>query len=259
MTISKKIGIAFRSFGSANRFIKKHNLWHFVYIPGVLNIFLFYFSFNWFIGGVANWVSGIFDLDCEDGYFTWLCYGISAIAGFLEVFVKWFLYVAFIGLYLSIYKSILLIMYSPVLAYLVEIVEKKHKGIDEPFKMQQFIQDTVRGIILAIRGLFVEGLAVIALFIMAFIPIINIIQPFLLWLVSAYFLGVSMLDYTLERKGMNVRESIIYSKKHKSLATGIGSVFQLVFLIPFLGWMFAPTYSVVAAYFAVEELENIEN
>jgi TRAP-type mannitol/chloroaromatic compound transport system permease small subunit len=58
---------------------------------------------------------------------------------------------------------------------------------------------------------------------------------------------------------MNVRESIIYSKKHKSLATGIGSVFQLVFLIPFLGWMFAPTYSVVAAYFAVEELENIEN
>jgi hypothetical protein len=43
------------------------------------------------------------------------------------------------------------------------------------------------------------------------------------------------------------------------LATGIGSVFQLVFLIPFLGWMFAPTYSVVAAYFAVEELENIEN
>ena len=259
MTISQKIGIAFRSFGSANNFIKKHNLWHFVYLPGILNIVLFYFSFNWFIGSVASWVTGIFDLDCESEYFLWLCYSISKIAGLLEFFVKWFLYVAFIGLYLSFYKSVLLIMYSPVLAYLVEIVEKKHKGIDEPFKMEQLIKDTVRGIVLAVRGLFVEGLAVLFLFIMAFIPIINIVQPVLLWLVGAYFLGVSMLDYTLEKKGMNVSESITYSKKNKSLVIGIGTVFQLVFFIPFLGWMFAPTYSVIAAYFAVEELENIES
>ena len=259
MTISQKIGIAFRSFGRANNFIKKHNLWHFVYLPGILNIVLFYFSFNWFIGSVASWVTGIFDLDCESEHFRWLCYSISTIASLLEFFVKWFLYVAFIGLYLSVYKSVLLIMYSPVLAYLVELVEKKHKGIDEPFRMEQFIKDTVRGIVLAIRGLFAEGLAVLFLFIMAFVPIINIVQPVLLWLVGAYFLGVSMLDYTLEKKGMNVSDSIKYSKKNKSLVIGIGTVFQLVFFIPFLGWMFAPSYSVVAAYFAVEELENIKS
>ena len=96
MNASKKIGIAFRSFGSANRFIKKHNLWHFVFIPGILNIFLFYFSFNWFIDSVANWVSGIFDLDCEGGSYAWLCNSIVSIAGFLEVFTRWFLYIAFI-------------------------------------------------------------------------------------------------------------------------------------------------------------------
>ncbi len=258
MTALQKIGIAFKSYGTANCFIKKHNLWHFVFIPGILNIVLFYFSFNWFIDSVALWVRGIFDFDCSEGSFDWLCYGVSSLAGFLEYFVKWFLYVAFIGLYLSVYKSILLIIYSPVLAYLIEIVEKKHKGIDEPFKMEQLIKDTVRGIILAIRGLFMEGVAVLALFIMAFIPVVNIIQPVLLWLVSAYFLGVSMLDYTLEKRGMNVKQSIIYNKKHKSMAAGIGSVFQLIFLIPFLGWMFAPTYSVVAAYFAVEKMENIK-
>ena len=145
------------------------------------------FSFNWFVDSVANWVTEIFNLDCEGGSYVWLCNGIVSIAGFLEFFIRWFLYIAFIGLYLIVYKSILLIIYSPVLAYLVEIVEKKQKGIDEPFKMQQFIKDTVRGIVLAIRGLFVEGLAVLALFIMAFIPILNIIQPVLLWLVSAYF------------------------------------------------------------------------
>jgi len=258
MTASQKIGIAFRSFGSANRFIKNNNLWHFVYIPGILNVVLFYFSFNWFIASVSSWVKGMFDLDCDGGYFVWFCYGVSAIASLLDFFIRWFLYVAFIGLYLSIYKSILLIIYSPVLAYLIEIVEKKYKGINEPFRMEQLLKDTVRGVILAIRGLCIEWFAVLVLFIIAFIPIINIIQPVLLWFVSAYFLGVSMLDYTLEKKGMNVSQSILYSKKNKSLAIGIGSSFQLLFLIPFFGWMFAPTYSVVAAYFAVEELENIE-
>ncbi|MBI35071.1 MAG: hypothetical protein CMP67_06875 [Flavobacteriales bacterium] len=257
MSASQKIGIAFRSYGSAHRFIKKHKLWHYVYIPGILNIVLFYFSFNWFINSVAGWVTGIFDLDCEGGLFVWFCYMITAIAGYLEFFVKAFLYVAFIGLYLNIYKSILLILYSPILAFLIDTVEKKDKGVNEPFRMEQLLKDTVRGIVIALRSLFMEGVAVFALFVMAFVPIINIVQPILLWIVSAYFLGVSMLDYTLEKKGMNAKGSINYMKKHKALTTGIGSVFQLVFLIPFLGWMIAPTYSAVAAYFAVEELEKI--
>ena len=123
--------------------------------------------------------------------------------------------------------------------------------------MEQFIKETVRGVILAARGLMVEGVVVIVLFVSAFIPVVNLVQPILLWFVSAYFFGVSMVDYSLEKKGLNVSESIIYNKKHKSLATGIGSVFQLVFLIPFVGWMIAPTYSAIAAYFAVEELEKI--
>lgn len=258
MSISKNMSIALRSYSSANRFIKSNNLWHFVYIPGIINVILFYFSFNWFLDSVANWIEGMFEFNCEDAYLTWLCSASLATAGFLQFFVKWFLHIAFIGLYLSIYKSLLLILYSPVLAYLVDILDKKHRGISEPFLIRQFISDTARGVILAIRGLFLEGGAILVLFILALIPVVNLIQPIVFWFVSAYFLGVSMLDYTLEKKGMNVKESIVYIKKNKSLAAGIGSIFQLIFLIPFLGWMIAPTYSVVAAYFAVEKLEKLE-
>ena len=53
-----------------------------------------------------------------------------------------------------------------------------------------------------------------------------------------------------------VAKAEIYSKQNKSLASSIGSVFQLVFLIPAIGWMVAPTYSAVAAYFAVDELDK---
>jgi uncharacterized protein involved in cysteine biosynthesis len=179
VSISQNISIAFRSFGSANRFIKSNNLWHFVYIPGIINIILFYFSFNWFVDSIANWINGMFNFTCEDAYLPWLCSASLAAASFLQFFVKWFLHIAFIGLYLSIYKSVLLILYSPVLAYLVDILDKKYKGINEPFRMKQFFRDTARGIVLAIRGLFLEGGAILVLFLLALIPIVNLIQPIL--------------------------------------------------------------------------------
>jgi len=259
VSIPQNLSVVFRSYLSANRFIRENNLWHFVYIPGIINIILFYFSFNWFISSVETWIKGIFEFSCQDAYIPWLCSVLSVSTVLLNFLVKWFLHIAFIGLYLSIYKSILLVIYSPVLAYLVDILEKKYRGVKEPFRMEQFIKDVVRGIVLAIRGLFLEGVAVLGLFLLALIPIVNLIQPIIIWFLSAYFLGVSMLDYTLEKKGMNIKESIIYTKKNKSLAFGIGTIFQLIFLIPFLGWMIAPTYSVIAAYFAVDKLGNIQN
>jgi len=255
MVFFEKIGLGFKSFSTAHQFIKQHRLWHFVYIPGIINAIFFFLFINWVTSNITEWVDGVFGFDCG-GVLGWFCSIFSFLTGFLEYFIRWMLYTALIGFYLFIYKSIILLLYSPVLAYLIEVVEKKHKGIDTPFKLEQFLKDTVRGIVLATRGILLEGLIIIALLIMAFVPIINIIQPILMWLVSSYFLGVSMLDYALERKGLNVKESIIYSKKNKSLASSIGSVFQVVFLIPAIGWMVAPTYSAVAAYFAVEELDK---
>ena len=255
MAFFEKIGLGFKSFSTAHQFIKQHRLWHFVYIPGIINAIFFFLFINWVTSNITEWVDGVFGFDCG-GVLGWFCSIFSFLTGFLEYFIRWMLYTALIGVYLFIYKSIILLLYSPVLAYLIEVVEKKHKGIDTPFKLEQFLKDTVRGIVLATRGILLEGLIIIALLIMTFVPIINIIQPILMWLVSSYFLGVSMLDYALERKGLNVKESIIYSKKNKSLASSIGSVFQVVFLIPAIGWMVAPTYSAVAAYFAVDELDK---
>ncbi|MDC1189087.1 EI24 domain-containing protein [Flavobacteriales bacterium] len=256
MTFFEKLRLGFKSFSKAHQFIKQHRLWHFVYIPGVVNAIFFLLFINWVTSSITEWVDGIFSFDCDDSFLGWFCSIFSFVTNFLEYFIRLMLYTALIGVYLFIYKSIILLLYSPVLAYLIEVVDKKHKGIDTPFKLEQFLKDSVRGIVLATRGILLEGLIIIALIIMAFVPIINIIQPILMWLVSSYFLGVSMIDYALERKGLNVKESIIYSKQNKSLASSIGSVFQLVFFIPAIGWMLAPTYSAIAAYFAVDELDK---
>lgn len=256
MNAVNKVSLGFSSFATAHRFIKKHKLWHFVLLPGLLNIFVFYFSLTWFSSFVVHWVASIFETECGVGYLGSICNWFADYSGIFKWILSKLFYIIFLGVYLYVYKSFILVIYSPVLAYLIEVIDKLHKGNEVPFNLQQFIKDTVRGVMLALRALIFEGLFILLLILLAFIPVVNLIQPILMWLVGAYFLGTSMMDYSLERKGYSVKDSVQYNKSNKSLAFGLGSVFQLLFLIPFVGWMIAPTYSAVAAYFAVDKLET---
>ena len=53
-------------------------------------------------------------------------------------------------------------------------------------------------------------------------------------------------------------DSDAFVKERKSLSIGLGSGYLLLMMIPFVGWMFAPTFGTVAGTLkAVEELEKV--
>ena len=126
------------------------------------------------------------------------------------------------------------------------------------FYLQQFINDIVRRMKLALRNTLLELLCVVLILLITLIPIINLFQPIIFWMLSAYFIGFSMMNYSLEIRQLTVKSSVSYIKRNKSIATGIGSVFQLMYFVPIIGWMFAPRYAAVAAYFTIEELERLK-
>jgi len=260
MAIYNNISIAFNSFKTAHSFVRKHRLWHFVLIPGIINLVLFISFLMWLLGNVNGWIDALFEWDCEneDGFVYYSCEIFSTTLGVMKYFLGWLVKSVFIMLYLSVYKSVILILYSPIIAYLIEVVDQKKNGIELPFSMEQFLKDTVRGVSIAIRNILLEGICIFVILIMTLVPVVNLFQPIILWLVSAYFLGFSMMDYSLERKRLSARNSIDFIKRNKSTAVGIGSVFQLMYLVPIIGWMFAPTYAAIAAYFTIEELEKNE-
>ncbi len=46
---------------------------------------------------------------------------------------------------------------------------------------------------------------------------------------------------------MNTQQSIEFISRHKGLAIGNGMVFYIMHLVPVIGWLFAPSYAVIAA------------
>ncbi|MEO7311758.1 MAG: EI24 domain-containing protein [Chitinophagaceae bacterium] len=238
----KEIVIAFQSYIKAHRFISKHRLWKWIIIPGLLYMALFVFCMILFSKTATSTVDH-FTLLLKDWVeridLGWVSFLIS-IAGLL----LWLLMMLF---YFSLFKYIFLIIGSPLFAYLSEKTESIMDGRDFPISFKQLLRDIARGVRLALRNTLWQTVYTIAVIILSFIPLVGWAAPVLSLFIECYYYGFSMLDYSCERHRLSTAQSISFIGNHKGLAIGNGFIFYLMHLLPFVGWVLAPSYAVVAA------------
>ena len=242
----EEIVIAFQSYFKAHRFIKKHRLWKWIIIPGLLYMLLF-LTCLYFFGKTATGVVDHISILLKDWIqrvnLGWLSFLVS-IAGVL----LWFMMMLF---YFSLFKYLFLIIGSPLFAYLSEKTESIMEGKDFPFNLGQLVKDIFRGIRLALRNTLWQTVYSVSILIISFIPIVGWAAPVFNLFIECYFYGFSMLDYSCERHKLSPAQSIDFIAHHKGLAIGNGFLFFLMHLVPFIGWVLAPSYAVIAATISV--------
>ncbi len=243
-----QILLGFRSYFRAHRFMWKQRLWPYLLVPGIINLML-----------ITLLVYGAINMDSTiQAYINSFLEGNDAWWFKLSEYVIRILFNMFVFIiYFIIYKNLVLIVMSPVLALLSEKVDSLYTGRNYPFIFKVFISDVWRGIIIAVRNLVIELSLIAVLLLFGLIPLIGIIAPIIIILIECYFYGYSMIDYSNERKQMTMRASNQYVRENKYLSTTIGLMFYLMFLIPFIGWIFAPCYGIVAGTLAVLERDGV--
>lgn len=240
----KEIIISIQSYSHAHRFIVKHRLWKWILIPGLIysilfiaGIYLFWISSNSAIEfillktGVKNWLDKMHD--------GWL--------SFFFIVGQIILRLVLLLFYFSLFKYIFLIIGSPVFAYLSEKTDSIIENKEFPFSFKQLTKDIVRAIRIALRNMLWQTVYGVTILILSFIPLAGWIAPLVALMVEWYYFGFSMLDYSSERDKLSSQESIDFIGRHKGLAIGNGMVFYMMHIIPVLGWLFAPSYAVIAA------------
>ncbi|MGB0428051.1 MAG: EI24 domain-containing protein [Flavobacteriales bacterium] len=245
----KKLRLGLGSYFMAHRFIINHGLWKYIIVPICINIILIlaliYFGsevneeFEFYIQQKINPAEG-----------SWW--------SFLHVFTGILVYMLLFISYIFVYKTLILIILSPFLALLSEKVDSLYTGRDFPFSFAQLLKDIWRGIKLSLRNTALELVLLAGLFFCSFIPVIGFAAPILMFLVSSYFFGFAMIDYSNERKKMSYQESKTYINNNKMLAIGIGIVFYALFLIFGIGLIIAPLYGIVAGTLAVLVNDNTQ-
>jgi CysZ protein len=240
----KEIIISIQSFFEAHRFINKHRLWKWIIVPGIIYTAMFVIGM-WFFGktslatiafvlqktGLKAWVDSMQE--------SWL--NLFVIIGQFIIMAVLFIF------YFSLFRFVFLIVGSPVFAYLSEKTESILEGKDFPFSLPQFLKDIARGMKIASRNLLWQSVYLVSILIISFIPLVGMVAPLVALLVECYYFGFSMLDYSSERNKLSTSQSIALIGNHKGLAIGNGLVFYVMHLLPFIGWLLAPSYAVVAA------------
>ena len=225
-----------QAYTGAYSLISKLKLWKYFLIPIIISVLLFILIF--FLAYSLSDNIAVF----ASSFWPWE-WGSSTVLFITTVIGA----LAIIVLGLILYKHSLMALASPFMSPVSEKIESYFTG--KPainYTNNNFIQQLLRGIRIALRHLVKELLYTLPILLLKFIPVVNIFSTVLLFLVQAYYAGASNMDYTLERH-FNYKNSIRFIKNHRGFAIGNGIGFLGLLLIPVLGVILVLPLSVTSA------------
>ncbi len=245
----KEIVIAVQSWGEAHRFIQQHRLFRWIIIPGIIYTLLFIFGMFVFwqsSDGVISWISSQLKIE------SWLQKERSEWLSFIFVMMGMMLRLVLVLFYFSLFKYMILIIGSPVFAYLSEKTEAIIEEKEHQFNWSELKKDCIRNIKMTLRNCGWQSVYLLTLILLSLIPVIGWITPVIALLMECYYFGFSMLDYSFARVKFTPAQSIAFTSRHKGLAIGNGLLFYIMHLVIIL----APAYAVIAATLSVHKVKN---
>ena len=251
----KEIVIAIQAYRKAHVFIGKHRLWKWILIPGLVYMILFTVGLYFFWMSADTAVSHLSKISGVD---HWLHLQHSATWSFILIMIGIMARLIMMFFYFSLFKYLFLIVGSPVFSYLSEKTEAIIEGKEFTFSRSIFLHDIRRGVNLAFRNCLWQTVYTIFILLLSLVPLIGSIAPVIYGLVECYYYGFSMLDYSCERHKLSPSASISFISQRRGLAVGNGLVFYLMHFIPFVGWVLAPSYALIAATISIYH-QNIDS
>jgi len=188
-------------------------------------------------------------------------------------------------------KYLVVIVLSPLFAYISERVEEFLTDNSYPFSLTQTINDVKRGVRIAFRNILWEYFfLIIVIGLTAFLDggIKTALFFSLPLAIGFFYYGFGFIDYVNERRRLNIEQSIYFGRRHRGIAIAIGSVYSLLFLMPldfkemldfstfsqspiqtainslihFVGWVMisaAPILAIIAATIAMHESVDLSS
>jgi len=224
-------------------------MFRWIIIPGIIYTLLFIAGMIVFWQSsdtVVSWISHRLNIE------RWLQTEHSEWLSFLLVMTGMMMRLVLFLFYFALFKYLILILGSPVFAYLSEKTEAILEGKEYSFNGPSIRKDCARSIRLDLRNAGWQSLYLLALLLMAMIPVVGWITPVIALLMECYYFGFSMLDYSYARARLTPSQSIRFTGAHKGLAIGNGFLFYIMHLLIVL----APAYAVIAATLSVHKMKS---
>ena len=237
------------AYGQVPHILVRYRLWPYQLLPAFISLLLAAALLTgvWLSAdSLHTWFDGLIEVSID-----WIDTALSIGMAILTV-------LALLAAFVFFHKHVALIILSPFLGRIAEETVKAVKGPDFAKSDLTFSQSLARSTGVNLRYILRELFANVLFLLCGFIPIIgSLVSAPGMFLVQSKYLGYGLMDFPLEHRGLNVKQSDDFVRSHRALSTGLGAGYLLLMMIPVVGWMFAPTFGTVAGTLkALEELEE---
>ena len=222
MRFFKLFALGIKNYWKGLKFLIDHKLYWYVIFPVLLFVGIF------ILGNYFAQMELSISKDIQENIRE-----IKTIGGLIKKTLKIIFFDQLHFLFTKFTMYFVIMCLAPVLAIVSEKMEEILTGNKYKWNLIQILKDIKRAFILNIRLILVEYL-----FILAFLGIGALIGGNYHWyiayvipfLIGFYFYGFGYIDYILERRRLNIRQSVHFVSKHKGLAFALGSVYASCFL-----------------------------
>lgn len=229
--------------------IRQPGLRRFVLIPLLINVVVFA-SLGWLLfGTMTDWLTGwaLFDRFGD----VWL---VNALLQVLQFVVGGILAVVLVYAFTLLANLI----GAPFNSLLAEKVEKHLTGrglSDEP-SVLFLIKSIPKTLWAEVSKLVYLAMWGIPLLLIGFIPGVNLIAPFLLFLFGAWMFALEYIDYPLGNHGMMFKQVKKTLRARRTLALGFGTAVAIFSAIPIINLIIMPVAVAGATALYVDELSH---
>ena len=226
----------------AHRLLFRKGLWPLFLIPGIVSltyvplvaVFTFLFLRDVTVAIHDRWVPDALQSDFTQIVLALSLFAVGVSGGFI------------------LYRNAIMVLYSPILAYLSEASERHAygtvpEGPSRGITLRGACASAMRGTGLSLLTVLFALLGLLVGLVISLIPLIGGLAAAVLvpaW--QFYLAGVGFCDPPLERRGYRIRHTLRHAWRFKWRTLGQGTGFSLLLLLPVVGWFLAPSYGVVA-------------
>lgn len=174
---------------------------------------------------------------------------------FLE-YILWPLFVVLVVLMVFFTFTMLAnIIAAPFNGFLAEKVETVARGIDSspPFSWTELAAMLPRTLGREARKLVYFAPRALALLILSFIPVVNLIAAPLWLLFGVWMMAIQYIDYPADNNKLSWNDMMIWLRKRRWKSLSFGAVTYAALLIPFVNLLIMPAAVAAATLFWVRE------
>jgi CysZ protein len=213
----------------------------FVLIPMLINTFLFSGAIWLLINEFEDWVNyWLSQLPQWMSFLDWLLWPLFAVLVLISVFYG--------------FSVVANLIAAPFNGFLSEKVEKMRSGaIMEDEGWKGMLAMVPRALQRELSKLAYYLPRLLMLLVLSFIPVVNIIAPFLWFLFGAWMMAIQYCDYPMDNNKVSFRQMKVLLAQRRLTSLSFGAIVQVGMMIPIVNLVMMPAAVIGATLFWCEE------